>query len=133
MRILGVDYGAVRIGLAISDPLGLTAQALATVADIAGLKQAIAPYEPIDKIVVGLPKKMSGELGPQAVKVKAFVAELEKELGLPVITWDERLTTSQAEKMLISAGLSRQKRRKVIDRVAAAEILQSYLDQPKKT
>jgi len=133
MRALGVDYGSKRIGLAISDPLGITAQALATVANITELKQAIAPYAPLDKIVVGLPKEMSGQLGPQAVKVQAFVVELEKELGLPIITWDERLTTSQAEKMLISAGLSRQKRRKVIDRVAAAEILQSYLDQLPRT
>jgi len=136
MRILGIDFGSKRIGIAVSDPLGLTAQGVAVIGkgetydhDIRELKRIIKKYGGVDEIVVGLPKTMEGKIGPQAEKVLAFVEELKKEFKLNIATWDERLTTLEAEKMLISAGLSREKRKRVIDKSAAANILQNYLDR----
>ena len=136
MRILGIDYGSKRIGIAVSDPLGITAQGVAVIGkgetydhDIRELKRIIKKYGGVDEIVVGLPKTMEGKIGPQAEKVLAFVEELKKEFKLNIATWDERLTTLEAEKMLISAGLSREKRKRVIDKSAAANILQTYLDR----
>jgi putative Holliday junction resolvase len=131
VRILGLDYGEKRIGVAVSDPLSLTAQPLGTVSHIGELESLMKKYEGIQEIVVGLPKTMRGEIGIQAEKVLKFVEELKGAFPLPVVTWDERLTTSVVEKELISAGLSRQKRKKVIDKSAAALILQSYLDRKK--
>ena len=135
MRILALDYGDKRIGVAISDPLGITAQPVAVIqkneADIDGLaelKKIMARYEGIEEILVGLPKKMSGEAGPQVEKVNKYVALLKENLDLEIRTLDERLSTVSAEKSLISAGLSRKKRRQVIDKTAATFILQGYLD-----
>lgn len=135
MRILGIDYGSKRIGIAISDPLGITAQGVAVIGkgeifeqDINELKRIIKKYGGIDEIVVGLPKTMAGAIGEQAKIVLVFVEALKKEFKLNISTWDERLTTVEAEKTLISAGLSREKRKKVIDKSAATYILQSYLD-----
>ncbi|MFC1510881.1 Holliday junction resolvase RuvX [Candidatus Margulisiibacteriota bacterium] len=127
-RILGLDYGEKRIGVAVSDLLGLTAQPLMVISDISELEPILKRYEQVDKIIVGLPKRLSGEIGPAGQKVLAFMEQLKSKLALPVEIWDERLTTAAAEKTLISAGLSRQKRKKVIDKSAAALILQSYLD-----
>lgn len=139
MRILGIDYGDKRIGVAISDPLELTASGVAVIGkgetfdhDIRELKRIIKKYDGVDEIVVGLPKTMAGQIGPQAEKVLAFVEVLKKEFKLNIVTWDERLTTVEAERTLIEAGLSRAKRKKVIDKSAAAGILQSYLDRKKK-
>ncbi|MCU0641509.1 MAG: Holliday junction resolvase RuvX [Candidatus Margulisbacteria bacterium] len=135
MRIVALDYGSKRIGVAVSDPLGLIAQPVATLDTdqaIPQLQALLAKYDRIDEIVVGLPKRLSGELGPAADKVQAFVAQLQQTLTVPVTTYDERLTTAAAERTLIEAGLSRQKRRQVIDRSAAAHILQDYLDRRKK-
>jgi len=139
MRILGIDFGDKRIGVAISDPLGLTAQAVAVIGkgddydhDIRELKKIIHKYEGVDEIIVGLPKTMAGDIGRQAQKVLEFVGALKKSFNLKVDTWDERLTTVEAERTLISAGLSRQKRKQVIDRSAAAYILQGYLDSRRK-
>ncbi len=132
MRILGIDYGEKRIGVAVSDPLGIIAQGIAVIGNIEELAKIIGQYEKIDEIVVGLPKRMSGEIGIQAQKVLEFVERLKVAYPIPVSTWDERLTTAAAERTLISAGLSREKRKKVIDRSAAAYILQSYLDCKKK-
>jgi putative Holliday junction resolvase len=139
MRILGIDYGDKRIGVAISDPLGLTAQAVAVIGkgedfkqDINELKKIIKKYEGVDEIIVGLPKTMAGEIGKQAQKVLEFVGALKGSFKININTWDERLTTVEAEKTLISAGLSREKRKKVIDKSAATYILQSYLDRKRK-
>lgn len=139
MRILGIDYGDKRIGVAVSDPLGMIAQGVAVIGkgetfeqDIRELKRIIKKYDGVDEIVVGLPKTMAGAIGPQAEKVLAFVEALRKEFKLNIITWDERLTTAQAERVLIEAGLSREKRKKVIDKSAAANILQCYLNCKRK-
>lgn len=139
MRILGIDFGEKRMGVAVSDPLGLTAQAVAVIgkgkdfeSDIKELKKIIKKYEGVDEIIVGLPKTMKGEIGGQARKALEFVAALRNNFKISVGTWDERLTTAEAEKTLISAGLSREKRKKVIDKSAATYILQSYLDSKRK-
>ncbi|MBN2057637.1 MAG: Holliday junction resolvase RuvX [Candidatus Saganbacteria bacterium] len=138
MRILGIDFGEKRIGLAISDPLGITAQPLAVVAksadfaaDIKAILTLTERFEKLDEIIVGLPRTMKGEIGQQARKVMEFVEALKRSQPAPVRTWDERLTTVEAERTLIFAGLSRQKRKQVIDRSAASYILQSYLDSRK--
>lgn len=135
MRILGIDYGSKRLGVAISDALGITAQGVAVIgkgkdfeADIIELKKIIKRYDGVDEIVVGLPRMMSGEMGEQAKTVMSFVEALKKEFKINISVWDERLTTAEAERTLISAGLSREKRRKVIDKSAAMNILQNYLD-----
>jgi len=133
MRILGIDMGQKRIGLAISDKLGITAQGLTVIergkpeADLCQLRQIILENK-ITKIVVGLPKNMNGSLGPQVNKVKDFIALLNHECPLEIIYWDERLTTIEAQRILIEGNLSRKKRKKVIDKLAAVIILQSYLD-----
>ncbi|MBI5676498.1 MAG: Holliday junction resolvase RuvX [Nitrospirae bacterium] len=132
MRIMCLDVGDVRIGVAVSDALGMAAHGLKTI-DRAGcmpaLKAVIEEYqEEIGSILVGLPKMMSGSVGIQGEKVLAFVEELKSSLQLPVIMWDERLSTVSAERTLIEAGLSREKRKGLKDKVAAVIILQSYLD-----
>jgi putative Holliday junction resolvase len=139
IRILGVDYGEKRIGIAVSDPLGITAQAVAVISkaknfdqDIVELKKIMEEYNGVEEIVVGLPKTMAGEIGPQAQKVLAFIEALKNGLGVKITPWDERLTTVIAERELISAGVSRAKRKKVIDKSAASYILQSYLDGKKQ-
>jgi len=132
VRIIGIDYGEKRIGIAISDPLGITAQPAAVISNISELKAIVGQYEGIDEIVVGLPKTMKGELGIQAEKVLKFVEELKNAFQIPIKTWDERLTTSAVTKTLIAGGLSRKKRKKVIDKSAAAFMLQGYLDAKRK-
>ncbi len=139
MRILGIDYGEKRIGVAVSDPLGITAQGVAAIGkgdtfdqDRRELTRIIKKYGGVDEIVVGLPRTLEGKIGLQAEKVLVFVEALKKEFKLNIATWDERLTTAEAERMLISAGLSREKRKKVIDKSAAANILQSYLDRRRR-
>lgn len=128
MRILGIDYGEKRIGVSISDPLGLTAQGIAIVKNIEELKNIADKYQGISKIVIGLPKTMRGEIGPSAQKVLIFIDELKKVFNLPIITWDERLTSAQANRMYMEAGVSEKKRRATIDMTAAVIILQNYLD-----
>jgi len=139
MRIIGIDYGDKRMGIAISDPLGITAQGVAVIGkgetyeeDIKELKKIIKKYEGVDEILIGLPKTMAGEIGVQAEKVLKFQEALRSAFKIPINTWDERLTTVQAERTLMEAGLSGKKRRKVIDKSAAAYILQSYLDSKRK-
>jgi len=133
MRILALDVGQQRIGLAISDGLGLTAQGLSTLTrkdiekDLCALREIIRAHK-VKEIVVGLPLNMDGTLGKKAKEVVDFVGILEQRLGYPVKVWDERLTTLEAEATLLAADLSRKKRRKVVDRLAAQLILQSYLD-----
>lgn len=139
MRVIGIDHGDKRIGVAVSDPLGLIASGVAVIGkgasyddDIKELKRVMKNYPGIDEIVIGLPKTMAGTIGPQAEKVLAFAGALKQAFKINIVTWDERLTTAEAERDLIEQGLSRAKRKKVIDRSAAAIILQSYLDRKKK-
>ena len=133
MRIMGLDMGSHRIGVAISDALGLAAQALKTIQrrsmerDFEELDQIVRQFE-VSQIVVGLPKNMNGTLGEQAEKVLKWIKTLEEKIHLPVSTWDERLSTVGATRILLEADLSRKKREKTIDRLAAALILQGYLD-----
>lgn len=133
MRIMGLDVGDKTIGVALSDPLGWTAQGLEVIRrdtlekDIKRLCQIIDEYT-VEKILVGMPKNMNATIGPQGEKVLAFIEELKEKIDLPIKTWDERLSTVAAERMLIQADVSRSKRKKVIDKMAAAVILQGYLD-----
>lgn len=134
MRILGVDYGTVRIGLAISDPSGFLAQGLSVLRRkndeqaVADIVQIIREHE-VEEVVVGLPKHMNGSLGEKAQICQAFADMIEKASGLPVAMYDERLTTVAAEKMLIEADVMRKRRKQVIDAVAATLLLQGYLDR----
>lgn len=133
MRILGLDYGERRIGVAISDPTGTTGQPLTVIdkrdsgSDIKKISDLVDEYG-VDEVVVGLPVSLAGEIGPQAQIVLEFVEELKAELEVPVKTWDERLTTTAAGRALIESDVKRRRRKEVVDKVAAAIILQSYLD-----
>ncbi len=136
LRILGLDYGTKTTGVAISDPFGWTAQGVEIIRrnDENNLKDTInriaqlcEQYQ-VEKIVLGFPKNMNNTIGERGEKTLEFKEKLEKKIKLPVILWDERLTTAAAESMLISADISRQKRKKVVDKIAAAIILQNYLD-----
>ncbi|MBO8169112.1 MAG: Holliday junction resolvase RuvX [Thermoanaerobacteraceae bacterium] len=133
MRIMGLDVGDKTIGVAVSDSLGLTAQGVTTVKLVDDgrhwrqLEELCREYT-VDRIVVGLPKNMDGSLGPRAEKVHRFAEQLAQKMGLPVETWDERLSTVAAERVLLEADMSRRKRKGVIDKMAAVIILQGYLD-----
>ncbi len=133
MRTLGLDFGDKTIGVAVSDGLGLTAQAKGVIRrtnlteDLVKLKKYIEDYQ-IGEVVVGLPRNMDGSFGSRAEKTQQFVNFLKKKIEIPVKFWDERLSTVEAERLLIDADLSRSRRKGVIDQVAAAIILQSYLD-----
>ena len=137
MRLMGLDVGSHTIGVAISDELRMTAQPIKTIRrkskeeDVREIKAIIAEYE-IIKIVVGLPKNMDGTLGKQAEIIFRWIKALQEEIKLPMITWDERLSTVGASKVLLEADLSREKRKKVIDKLAAVLILQGYLDKTRK-
>ena len=134
VRILGLDIGTKRIGVAVSDPLGITAQSVAVVEckgsekDLERIASLVKEYK-VTEIVVGVPYNMDGSEGPQAQQVRRFMAEITARVGLPVREWDERLSTVAAERVLLEADMSRAKRRKVIDKVAAVIILQGYLDK----
>lgn len=138
MRIMGLDIGDRKIGVAMSDPLGLTAQGVKTIIrqegkrnDIEEIKKLINEYK-VDKIVIGLPKNMNNTLGPSSEKVMQYGKFIEQKFKKEVIYFDERLTTMAAERMLIEADMSRKKRKTVIDKIAATFILQSYLDSTGK-
>jgi len=137
LRTMGLDVGSKTIGVAISDPLGLTAQGFEVIRrkgiekDFARLSELINEKE-VDTIIVGLPKNMDGSLGPQSDIVMEFISLLKERFDMPVEMWDERLTTVAAEKMLISADVTRARRKKVIDKMAAVLILQGYLDRNTK-
>lgn len=132
MRVLGLDMGDVRIGVAVSDPSRIIAQGLDFIkrvdpkSDVEAIKRLVNEHEAAE-IVIGLPKMLSGEIGIQAQKALDF-AELLKPLEIPVIMWDERMTTVAATRTLIEANVRRKKRKKVVDKVAAVLILQGYLD-----
>ncbi len=136
MRILGLDYGAKTVGVAVSDPLGLTAQGLEIIRrkqeshlrqTIARIVQLATEYQ-VDKIVLGFPKNMNNTLGERAEKTLEFQDRLQKRAGLPVILWDERLTTIEANRTLMECGVRRENRGKYVDELAAVFILQGYLD-----
>ena len=132
-RILGVDYGKVRVGLAVSDPLGMFAIPLRT-ETVASQKQAVqavlgaATEIQAVKIVVGLPLNMDGSHGEMAEWAERFAALLSEQLDIPVVMWDERLSSQLVERTLIAADMSREKRKAVRDKLAAQSILQSYMD-----
>jgi putative Holliday junction resolvase len=131
-RILAIDYGSRRMGLAVSDPLGITAQGLETLErrnkrrDFAYLEKVLRKYE-VQEIVLGYPLHMSGAAGAQSEKVAAFAEELRQKFNLPVYLWDERLTSAEANRVLREAEVSIQKRARAVDRMAAVLILQSFL------
>jgi putative Holliday junction resolvase len=132
-RCLGVDLGEKRIGISLSDALGWTAGPLAALArvgwkkDLAALRSLILEHE-VGRVVVGLPINMDGSTGEMARRTQEFVERFRLTVSIPVETWDERLTTVQAERILLEADLRRDKRRQVIDSMAACLILQGYLD-----
>ncbi len=132
-RTLGLDVGARRIGVAVSDPLGITAQGLDTLHrknkkyDLEYLRRLIREYD-VKEIVVGLPLRMSGAEGTQSEKMRAFAEDLRKKFGLPVHLWDERLTSAEANRFLRETELSIEKRGKAVDRMAAVLILQGWME-----
>lgn len=133
MRWMGIDYGDRHIGIAVSDELMLTAQGVTTVrnsGDERMLKDIaeIAKQYGVTEVVVGLPKNMNGSIGPRGQIAIEFGKALQEVLGLPVVMWDERLSTAAAERTLIDADVSRKKRKQVVDQMAATMILQNYLD-----
>ena len=133
MRIIGLDVGDRTIGVAVCDPLGLTAQGITTikrkseVLDIEEISKICKEYS-VESIVSGLPKNMNGTIGPQGEKVQQFCEKLKETLNLPIKMWDERLTTVAANRAMLEGDLSRSKRKKIVDKIAATFILQGYLD-----
>jgi putative Holliday junction resolvase len=133
MKVLGLDIGEKRIGIAISDELRYTAQGIKVLnrrgmdEDLKVIQEFIGA-EKVSEVVVGLPKNMDGSLGEMAQKVLSFVSKMEESISVPVILWDERWTTAEANRLLLKADMSRNKRRMVIDKLAAVLILQGYLD-----
>lgn len=134
MRILALDVGTKNIGMAICDPLGITAQSLPTIRrkgdtekDVKFVTDAITEYQ-VETLVVGLPKNMNGTEGPSCAMAKEFAAEVEGKIEIPIVFWDERLTSKIAESAMLEADLSRKKRKQKVDSLAAILILQNYLD-----
>lgn len=136
MRILGLDYGTKTVGVAISDPLGLTAQGMEIIRreeenklrrTLARIEAIIEEYGVTD-IVLGLPKNMNNTQGVRVESTMEFKEKLERRTGLPVIMWDERLTTVAADRTMMEAGIRRENRKEYVDKIAAAFILQGYLD-----
>lgn len=133
MRILGLDVGSKTIGVAVSDPLGFTAQGITTIRrtnkekDLEEIKKFCDEYK-AETIVIGLPKNMNGTIGPSGEIIMAFGKLIEEELKVQIKFWDERLTTVAAHKAMLEADLSRNKRKKIVDKVASTFILQGYLD-----
>ena len=133
MRILALDHGTKRVGVAVSDEMYIIAQPLEYIppdpfaAFLARLQQIISEKE-IGQILVGMPRNMDGSYGPAALKVQAFVAALKDAVTIPIKLWDERLTSTQAQRFLIQGGVRRDQRKEKVDKTAAAILLQSYLD-----
>ena len=136
MRIMGLDYGSKTVGVAVSDPLGLTAQGVETIwrkdenklrQTLARIEQLIVEYQ-VERIVLGYPKNMNNTIGERALKSLEFKEKLERRTGLPVVMRDERLTTMEAERALIETGVRREKRKQHLDEMAAVLILQGYMD-----
>jgi len=136
MRIICLDVGDRHIGVAVSDALGLTAHGVSTIKRedyLPALEAIFSEYDgEVGSILVGLPKMMDGTVGIQGEKVIEFVEELKKSVKLPVVMWDERLSTVSAERAMLESGMRRQKRKRLRDKVAAVIILQNYLDSLRK-
>ncbi len=139
MRIMGLDFGSKTIGVAISDPLGLTAQGIEIIRrksenklrrSLARIEALILEYD-VSSIVLGFPKNMNNTIGERCEKTLEFKKAVERRTGLPVALWDERLTTVEAERTLIEGEVRREERKQFIDKLAAALILQGYLDSLK--
>jgi putative holliday junction resolvase len=133
MRILAIDHGSKRIGIAVSDELKVIAQPLEFVAaepfgDVLARLIELVREKQAELILVGMPRNMDGSYGPAALKVQDFVAALKPALTVPIRTWDERLTSAQANRVLIQGNVRRDKRKEKVDKMAAAILLQSYLD-----
>ena len=136
MRILGLDYGSKTVGVAVSDPLGITAQGVSTIwrkqenklcQTLAQIEKLVEDYQ-VERIVLGYPKNMNNTVGERALKSLEFKEMLERRTGLPVVMWDERLTTVEANRTLMESGVRRENRKQYLDELAAIFILQSYLD-----
>ena len=136
MRVLGLDYGSKTVGVAVSDPLGLTAQGVEIIRrksenkmrqTLARIEELIKEYQ-VEKIVLGLPKNMNNTLGDRAEKSLELKETLERRTGLDVVMWDERLTTVSANRVLMESGVRRENRKDYVDEIAAIFILQNYLD-----
>ena len=136
MRIMGLDYGSKTVGVAVSDPLGLTAQGIEIVRRKSETKvrqtlariEEIAKEYSVEKIVLGFPKHMNNDIGERAEKSLEFKEMLERRTGLPVVMWDERLTTVEADRTMMETGIRRENRKEYVDMIAAVFILQGYLD-----
>ncbi len=136
MRVMGLDYGSKTVGVAISDPLKITAQGIETIQrkeenklrkTLARIEELVKEYE-VETIVLGFPKNMNNTIGERAEKSLELKEMLERRTGLPVVMWDERLTTVEAERTLIESNVRRENRKKYVDKIAAVFILQNYLD-----
>lgn len=136
MRIMGLDFGSKTVGVAVSDPLGITAQGIEIIRrdqenkirkTLARIEELVKEYE-VTRIILGFPKNMNNTIGERGEKTMEFKAMLERRTGLEVILWDERLTTVAADKAMIEAGIRRENRKNYVDRIAATFILQGYLD-----
>ena len=133
MRILAIDHGSKRIGIAISDELQMIAQPMEYIpaepfSDFLVRLKQILQEKQVELILVGMPRNMNGSYGPAALKVQDFVATLNRALTVPIKTWDERLTSAQANRYLIEGNVRRDKRKEKVDKTAAAILLQSFLD-----
>lgn len=140
MRIMGLDFGSKTVGVAISDPLLITAQGIEIIRrkdenklrqTLARIEELIQEYE-VEEIVLGLPKNMNDTAGPRVVLTMDFKEKIERRTGLPVHTWDERLTTVAADRTMMEAGIRRENRKEYVDKIAAVFILQGYLDLRKR-
>ena len=136
IRIMGLDYGSKTVGVAISDPLGLTAQGIEIIRrtsenklrrTLARIEELVREYE-VTTIVLGFPKNMNNTVGERGAKSLEFKEMLERRTGIPVIMWDERLTTVSANRTLMESGVRREDRKEYVDMIAAVYILQGYLD-----
>lgn len=136
MRIMGLDFGSKTVGVAVSDPLYITAQGVEIIRreqenklrkTLARIEELVKAYE-VEEIVLGLPKNMNNSIGERAEKTLEFKAMLERRIGLNVVMWDERLTTVAADKTMMEVGVRRENRKKYVDQIAATFILQGYLD-----
>ncbi len=136
-RLLAIDYGDVRMGLAVNDALGITAQGVCSFKrsslknDMEKIKEVMVSHH-VEEIVVGMPYMLSGEKGSKAKEVDAFIGILKEHFPVPVVAWDERYTTVQAEEILDSSGVSLKKKKSVVDMLAATFILESYMENLKK-
>ncbi len=139
MRIMGLDFGSKTVGVAVSDPLGITAQGVEIIRrksanklrqTLARIEELIAEYD-VNELVLGLPKNMNGTEGERCERTREFKELLEKRTGLPVALWDERLTTVAADRAMMEKGMGRYERKEYVDEIAAIFILQGYMDAKK--